>query len=165
MSATNMVSSSESNTADEVRPGGEGRVRRRERAVVMGGSMAGLTAARVLSDHYREVILVERDFFGPVGEHRRGVPQGRHAHGLLASGLRTLKSFFPGLLQEAINGGALRIDLIRDAHYCLEGGEHVRFESGLDTLLISRPLLEGLVRDRVRRLANVHFWEGSQVIG
>jgi len=55
----------------------------RDRAIVMmmGGSIAGLSAARVLSDHFREVILVERDQFGAVGEHRRGVPQGRHTHG------------------------------------------------------------------------------------
>ena len=153
------------NAADDQQLTNGGSIGRRERAIVMGGSLAGLAATRVLSDHYREVIVVERDRFGPVGEHRRGVPQGRHTHGLLASGLRTLKSFFPGLHQEAMNAGALRIDLIRDAHYCLGGGEQVRFESGLDTLLISRPLLEGLVRERVRRLANVHFLEGSQVIG
>jgi heterodisulfide reductase subunit A-like polyferredoxin len=64
MSATNRVSRSQLNTADEVRGGREGRVRRRERAIVMGGSLAGLTAARVLSDHYREVIVVERDASG-----------------------------------------------------------------------------------------------------
>jgi len=69
----------------------------RDRAIVIGGSIAGLAAVRALSDHFREVILVERDQFGAVGEHRRGVPQDRHTHGLLASGLRALESFFPGL--------------------------------------------------------------------
>jgi flavin-dependent dehydrogenase len=118
-----------------------------------------------LSRHYGEVILVERDRFGEVGEHRRGVPQGRHAHGLLASGLRTLEGFFPGLVREAINAGALRIDVMRDAHFCFEGGEQVRFESGLEGLLVSRPLLEGLVRDRVSRIPNVRFSDGCQVQG
>jgi glycine/D-amino acid oxidase-like deaminating enzyme len=73
----------------------------RDRAIVMGGSIAGLAAARVLSDHFREVILVERDRFGAVGEHRRGVLQGRHTHGLLAGGLRVLEGLFPGLFEEA----------------------------------------------------------------
>ncbi len=164
MGATNMVSSSELNTAHEVRAVREGRVRR-ERAVVMGGSMAGLAAARVLSDHYREVIVVERDTFGPVGEHRRGVPQDRHAHGLLPSGLSALEDLLPGLTREAIDAGALRIDHMRDSRFYFAGGEHARFESGLDALLISRPLLEGLVRERVRRLANVDFREGCQVMG
>ena len=140
-------------------------IRDRDRAIVMGGSMAGLVAARVLSDHYREVILVERDQFGEAGEHRRGVPQSRHAHGLLAGGQKALEGFFPGLFQEATNAGALRIDQMRDAHFCFEGGEHVRFESGLKGLLIGRPLLEGLVRERVRRITNVRFREGCQVDG
>jgi hypothetical protein len=69
----------------------------RGRGIVMGGGMAGLTAARVLSDHYREVLLIEQDRFENVVEHRRGVPQSRHTHGLLSSGQNTLEKFFPGL--------------------------------------------------------------------
>lgn len=135
----------------------------RGRAIVMGGSMAGLAAARVLSDHFREVILVERDQFGAVGEQRRGVPQGRHTHGLLAGGLRAFESFFPGLFEEARTAGGLGADLTRDAHWCYDEGEHRRFASGLEGLLISRPLLEGIVRERVRNIPNVQFWDGCQV--
>jgi 2-polyprenyl-6-methoxyphenol hydroxylase-like FAD-dependent oxidoreductase len=135
----------------------------RGRAIVMGGSMAGLAAARVLSDHFREVILVERDHFGTVGEHRRGVPQARHTHGLLAGGLRALEGFFPGLFEEGRKAGGLGADLTRDAYWCYEGGEHLRFESGLEGLLIGRPLLEGIIRERVRSIPNVQFWDGCQV--
>jgi 2-polyprenyl-6-methoxyphenol hydroxylase-like FAD-dependent oxidoreductase len=135
----------------------------RNRAIVIGGSMAGLAAARVLSDHFREVILVERDRFGAVGEHRRGVPQGRHTHGLLAGGLRVLEGFFPGLFDEAQRAGGQGVDLTRDAYWCFEGGEYRRFASDLEGLLISRPLLEGIIRERVRRIPNVHFWDGCQV--
>ena len=106
----------------------------RDRAIVMGGSIAGLAAARVLSDHFREVILVERDQFGAVGEHRRGVPQGRHTHGLLAGGLRALEGFFPGLFEEARRAGGLGVDLTREAYWCFEGGEYLRFASDLRTL-------------------------------
>jgi 2-polyprenyl-6-methoxyphenol hydroxylase-like FAD-dependent oxidoreductase len=137
----------------------------RDRAIVMGGSIAGLAAARVLSDHFREVILVERDQFGAVGEHRRGVPQGRHTHGLLAGGLRVLEAFFPGLFEEARRAGGLGVDLTREAYWCFEGGEYLRFASDLEGLLISRPLLEGIVRQRVRRIPNVQFWDGCQVQG
>lgn len=137
----------------------------RDRAVVMGGSIAGLATARVLSDHFREVILVERDQFGTVGEHRRGVPQGRHTHGLLAGGLKALEGFFPGLFDEARRAGGLGVDLTRDAYWCFEGGEYLRFASDLEGLLISRPLLEGIIRERVRRFPNVHFWDGCQVQG
>jgi flavin-dependent dehydrogenase len=33
----------------------------KDRAVVLGAGMAGLLAARVLADHYPEVVLVDRD--------------------------------------------------------------------------------------------------------
>lgn len=48
----------------------------RKHAIVIGGSMGGLLAARVLADYYERVTLVERDAFPPIGEQRRGVPQG-----------------------------------------------------------------------------------------
>ena len=137
----------------------------RNRAIVIGGSMAGLAAARVLSDHYREVILVERDHLDEIPGHRRGVPQGRHTHGLLASGRSIWESFFPGLFDDVLSAGAVKADISRDAHWCFEGGEHARFESGLDAVLVSRPLLEGMVRQRVRDLSNVLFWDGCQVNG
>ena len=54
------------------------------RAIVIGASIAGLAAARVLSDHFREVILIERDELDTSKEPRRGVPQGRHTHGRVA---------------------------------------------------------------------------------
>ena len=70
---------------------------RREHAIVMGGSIAGLLTARVLSDYYKEATIVERDAL-PVGvAQRRGVPHGRHTHGLLASGRDALERFFPGI--------------------------------------------------------------------
>lgn len=137
----------------------------RNRAIVIGGSMAGLAAARVLSDHYSEVILVERDHLEEIPGHRRGVPQGRHTHGLLASGRSIWESFFPRLFDDVLSAGGVKADISRDAHWCFEGGEHVRFESGLDAVLVSRPLLEGMVRERVRDLSNVLFWDGCQVNG
>jgi len=137
----------------------------RNRAIVMGGSMAGLAAARVLADHYHEVILIERDHLDELPGHRRGVPQGRHAHGLLASGRSIWESFFPGLFEDVLCAGAVKADISRDAHWCFEGGEHVRFDSGLDAVLVSRPLLEGMVRERVRDLSNVLFWDGGHVNG
>lgn len=58
----------------------------RKHAIVLGGSMAGLLASRVLFDHFEQVSLIERDALPTRPEQRRGVPQGRHTHGLLASG-------------------------------------------------------------------------------
>lgn len=57
-----------------------------EHAVVLGASMGGLLAARVLSDFYRSVTVVERDVLPTGSAQRRGVPQGQHAHALWARG-------------------------------------------------------------------------------
>jgi flavin-dependent dehydrogenase len=107
-------------------PGGNDR----KHAVVIGGSMAGLLAARVLADYYKQVTLFERDTFPPDGQHRRGVPQGRHTHGLLVSGGQVLERFFPGISQELIDGGAVRADIVRDSRWFLEGGCLASFRAG-----------------------------------
>ena len=69
------------------------------RTIEMGSSMAELTAARVLSDHYREVSLAERDQLHEFAGHRRGVPQGRRTHGLLASGRKMWEIFSPDYMR------------------------------------------------------------------
>ena len=43
-------------------------------ALVLGGSMAGLLAARTLSDFYDTVTVVERDDLQKASVGRRGVP-------------------------------------------------------------------------------------------
>ena len=51
-------------------------VPRRGHAVVVGGSMAGMLATRVLSDHFERVTLLERDRFPETPAARKGLPQG-----------------------------------------------------------------------------------------
>jgi phytoene dehydrogenase-like protein len=66
-----------------------------DHAVVLGASMAGLAAARVLTDAYARVTVLERDALPPAAAHRKGVPQSRHAHGLLAGGRAARRSCSP----------------------------------------------------------------------
>jgi 2-polyprenyl-6-methoxyphenol hydroxylase-like FAD-dependent oxidoreductase len=134
-------------------------------AIVIGASMAGLLATRVLADHFEQVTLVERDAFPPEGEHRRGVPQGRHTHGLLAGGKQVLEQLFPGISQELINGGAVNGDLAHDSRWFLQGACLCKFTSGLGGLLLSRPFLEGKVRNHLLRLPNVRARESCEVEG
>ena len=47
-------------------------VPRRGHAVVVGGSLAGMLAARVLSDHFERVALLERDRFPETRPPARG---------------------------------------------------------------------------------------------
>jgi 2-polyprenyl-6-methoxyphenol hydroxylase-like FAD-dependent oxidoreductase len=76
-----------------------------DHAVVLGASIGGLLAARVLADAYRRVTIVERDPLPESGLDRKGVPQGRHAHVLLPRGAQILDELFPGLLTGLAAGG------------------------------------------------------------
>ena len=93
----------------------------RTRAVVIGGSMAGLLAARVLADVYGEVTVIDRDRLPQSPEHRRGVPQAHHAHALLARGQQVLEELFPGITAELAARGAPTGDMLHDAHLHFSG--------------------------------------------
>ncbi len=134
-------------------------------AIVMGGSLAGLLAARVLADFYEQVTIVERDTLSPALGCRRGVPQGRHSHGLLAGGREALEKLFPGISDQLLASGAVSSDILGGGRWFLEGGYHCRFSSGLLGLCMGRPFLEGMVRERVRQLPNVDFRDGEEIRG
>ena len=76
------------------------------RAVVLGGSIAGLLAARVLSDHVDEVIIVEPDTLLDDAAPRHGVPQARQVHTLLSAGRVQLDRWYDGFSDELLAGGA-----------------------------------------------------------
>lgn len=133
-------------------------------AIVIGGSMAGLLAARVLSDHFTRVTLVERDPLEGATP-RKGVPHGRHAHGLLAQGQRILEQLFPGLGDDLIAAGASSVDLMDDVRWYQPGGYRMRGASDIRGLSLSRPLLEAGIRRRVLAFPNVTVRTAAEVTG
>ncbi|GIV96907.1 MAG: hypothetical protein KatS3mg057_1564 [Herpetosiphonaceae bacterium] len=100
----------------------------RNQAIVIGASMGGLLAARALADFFEQVTLIERDAFPPVGEHRKGVPQGRHTHALLLRGGEILEGLFPGLIADLVERGAPLISRPeKEVIWFDGGGYHARF--------------------------------------
>jgi 2-polyprenyl-6-methoxyphenol hydroxylase-like FAD-dependent oxidoreductase len=137
-----------------------------ERAVVLGGSMAGLLAARVLSDHYEQVTIVERDELPEGSVHRPGVPQGRHTHGMLACGARILERLMPGIIRELTPPEApADADALRNGRWFNNGVFAARTASGLEGFGVTRPLLESVVRRRVSELPNVEVIDGHAAHG
>ena len=122
--------------------------------------MAGLLAARALSDHFERVTIIERDVLPSEPSSRKGVPQGNHAHGLLASGFRVLDEFFPGMMDDLHSAGAPRGDVVGDFLWFQYGGWKLRHESGLGGITVSRPALETAIQKHVRALPNVELEEG-----
>ncbi|MCS7481267.1 FAD-dependent oxidoreductase [Umezawaea endophytica] len=130
------------------------------RAVVLGGSMAGLLAARVLSDHADEVLVIERDGGAADGGPRSGVPQGGHVHALLAAGNVQLDRWFPGFTEAAVAEGAV-LPPRGGVKFHSNGELRIGPPSKHDPALLStRPFLEGLVRARTGAVPNVKFVTG-----
>jgi 2-polyprenyl-6-methoxyphenol hydroxylase-like FAD-dependent oxidoreductase len=134
-------------------------------AVVAGASMAGLLAARVLADHFDRVTLVERDRLPSRPEARKGVPQGRHVHVLLARGLQVLEGLFPSISDELRTAGALAVNSGREIAWHHAGGWRTNYDSDIWLLAMTRPLLETRVAERVRALPNVAIRENERVVG
>jgi 2-polyprenyl-6-methoxyphenol hydroxylase-like FAD-dependent oxidoreductase len=132
-------------------------------ALVIGGSLAGMCAARVLSEHFDKVTIVERDAYPSTPDFRPGVPQARHVHNLLARGLREFESFFPGFEARMRERGAVPVESGWDTATLWPHGWARRGHSGLWQLYASRPLIEGTVRELCRRLKNVTFLERTEV--
>jgi 2-polyprenyl-6-methoxyphenol hydroxylase-like FAD-dependent oxidoreductase len=134
-----------------------------KKALVIGGSMAGLLTARVLSDHFDQVILVERDKMQDRPESRKGQPQTHHIHGLLARGFQVLSHYFPDLREGLQKEGSLVIDGARTMRWYCYGGYRARFELGIDGVISDRCFLEWQVRQRVVALPNVEVLDGYGV--
>ena len=135
------------------------------RAIVIGGSMAGLLAARVLLDHFTEVVLIERDDVLISQTARSGVPQSHHAHVLLTQGQRLLEQLFPGLAAELTTAGAPTVEWTAD--WLMLGVRKwlPRCQSGLSGRTCSRTLLEGMIRQRLLAYPNLTLLPNCQVEG
>lgn len=136
-----------------------------ENAVVIGASIAGLCAARVLADRFDSVTVVDRDTLPDGPTWRRRVPQGRHPHLLLAFGARLLEGWFPGVVDQLYAGGAVEIDLVADMYWYQGGGVARRPPSSLRGPSMSRPFLEWTVRTRLASMTNVTVRGDSDVKG
>ena len=135
------------------------------RALVIGGSIAGLLASRVLSRRFDRVTIVERDRFPGGPTRRNGVLQASHQHIMLRRGTDILERLFPGIRGELVAAGAPLVDMANDAAWLTPFGWGVRFPSELVMLTCSRDLLEWSVRRRVAALPKVRFLQSAEVTG
>jgi len=142
-----------------------------QRAAVIGGSIAGLLAARVLSEYFNEVVVFDSDEIEDAPLVRKSVPQGHHLHALLHGGLRVLSSLYPSFTDDLRRLGATRIAIGRDAVWYLPDGKaynptgsvRTPFYSGLEGYTASRGLLECVIRRRTAASSNVRFEYGTTV--
>ena len=121
-----------------------------DRAVVVGGSVAGLLAARVLADAVGEVVVLERDPLPQDAVGRRGVPQSDHVHVLLEAGRHSMAALFPGFCDDVTTAGGELIDGNESLSYYEQGDFITEGDAALPMYCASRPLFERVIRDRAR---------------
>ena len=128
------------------------------RAVVVGAGLGGLTAAKALTSHFEQVTILDRDDLPQNPEPRPGTPQARHAHALLAGGLRALAELVPSFEVDIERAGAVRARLGLDVINERPGFDPFpQRDLGLETFCASRPLIELTVRRALEKVGNVKF--------
>lgn len=135
------------------------------RAVVLGGSIAGLFAARVLSDAYDEVVVVDRDALVAVTGPRRSRPQGRHINAMHARGRVVMEELFPGITDELIADGCPSGDFAGACRWFFNGVPIKREDIGYIAVPATAPLMERHIRERTQALAGVRFAEERDIVG
>ena len=133
-------------------------------AVVIGGSIGGLLAARVLSAHFNRVTVIERDPIPDGAESRKGAPQGRHVHALFGGGVAVIERLYPGIFEELTAAGAVACDFTRDLRWYHQGVWKLRTESGLRSFWQTRPFLEAHVRRRTAGAPGIRCLDRCEVV-
>ncbi len=136
------------------------------RAVVVGAGTAGVLAAAVLAaSGVDDVVVLDRDELPEGPEHRRGLPQGRHAHLLMAGGLDAMEEIVPGVRARLLAAGAREVSLSSGMLTRTPEGWLRRWRrEGPAMLSCTRALLDWTVREAVREHFPVTVRKGT-VIG
>ncbi|MDT5155478.1 MAG: hypothetical protein QOI01_7211 [Mycobacterium sp.] len=133
----------------------------RKHAIVVGASIAGMSAARVLSDHYDRVTVFERDDLPDGPTNRTAVPQGKHVHLLMARGAAEFEGLFPGILDDMVGAG---VPILENRPDCISFGAaghllgtQTRLRDEFTAYVPSRPHLEWQIRRRALAIPNVEL--------
>lgn len=117
--------------------------------------MSGMLAAKMLSAHFEQVTLLERDPEPKPAAHRAGIPQSKHLHVLLRGGQQVLEGMFPGIERDLADAGSVVFRVGYDVTMIDDFGAWPRRDLGLMNCAQSRPLLDHVVRSRLAATQNI----------
>ncbi len=143
---------------------------KKQTAIVIGASIAGLMAARVLANHFAKVVVLERDpqpdsTSNFLTSSAKGVPQSDHTHVLLESGKAIIEAYFPGIIDEMQQAGAQRFSITHDWRWFQHGSWKVQARDGFITTTQHRRSLDQHIRRRLALLPNLQFIDDCAVTG
>ena len=147
------------------RVGQQGSAASGRHAVVVGGSIGGMLAARVLSGYFDAVTVIERDQLPGEAEHRPGVPHARHLHFFFKRGLQVVEELFPGVTADLLAAGSHLLDQGSDFRILYRSGWSPRGELGIEFCTFTRPLLEATIRRHLKTDPKITLFEGFEVSG
>ncbi|MDD9267156.1 FAD-dependent oxidoreductase [Paenibacillus sp. GCM10023248] len=132
------------------------------KAIVIGGGMAGLMTARVLSDYYAEVLIVEKDDFPAGPDLRPGTPQAFHPHRFTTRGKSITERLFPGYEHDLVAQGSP--SSLNKAVYFMNQHGSLELKYERNDIKFSRAVLEWVIRQRVEGIPNVRFLSRHDVV-
>lgn len=136
-----------------------------QHAIVIGGSIAGLSAARILTEFFEQVTIIERDLYPEGVEPRKGTPQSRQPHAILKRGQLNFEELFPGFTDELMAHGAINFNMGNEVRWHMMGQWRPQYKSEMECLGCSRPLIETTIRRRMFAHPQVRFIQEAEVIG
>ncbi len=139
--------------------------RRAQSAVVIGSGFTGLMLARVLSDYFENVTVIERGELPVRVDYRKGVPQAYHHHVLLKRGQGVIERLFPGFDKALAQLDAPQIDYGRDVQLIANDGALPRFESGLALRPCRRIAIDYVLYQMLKERSNVTFLDETKATG
>lgn len=126
-----------------------------ERAIVIGGGIAGKLVAKALSDTFHEVIILEADKEYHEITPRKRVPQSNHPHVLLKSGEIAIEKLFPDLFRQLIDKGSIISNFTKDLKWHHFGHWKKPFSGDMILVQQSRPMLEFHLQERINQVSNI----------
>lgn len=135
---------------------------KRGSCVIVGAGMGGLGTAAALSPLFERIVIVEKDRLPEQPQVRKSVAQGSHLHSLLIAGSNLLEKFLPGIGSELTSAGGRTLRAGIDQQVYEFGSWMPRRDLGLNIAAQSRPLVEHIVRMRVKALPNISWLEETR---
>lgn len=134
-------------------------------ALVIGGSIAGMATAQILTRHVERVTILERDHLPVTPDFRKGAPHARHAHILLGRGQEILEALFPGLRRTLLEQGAVTVNMGSELAFFNSGSWGQPFPSAINMIGCSRPLIEHALRRHLLQNPQIDFSQEQEVLG